>query len=492
MIARPVRTAYGLLFFLCFFLLLSSGRVASSDAGQQLQVATMLALTGRMSDDGSPGGPATPGWVLAPNGRRYQAHDIGNIALMLPAAWIGGHLSHAPVAEQIVNPPVVARVGTAIACSCLAALGCWWMLRLFLLYFDTRTAFLLSLAFPLTTTFLAYSRAAWDVLGASCFVCGVLFYSAAVLAGVSARRDAVLLALSVALACSFRYSLGPFIVPAAALILWTARRELTSAAAGGAVAVFAIVMLPTFIYNAIRTGSMLRPATAAAYYIEGQNALTGNVLGGLSGLLLSPNRGLFVFCPVLLLALFLPLVWRQLRRDQGILVGAYGVASVGYLFLVAKLVNWGTFGWGPRYLVPVLPVLFAASALVAVRIWPRAKAVVLVLATVSLLLNLPAAVVNWHLVTTYFPGASDQYARRPYQLAGGWRALAMGVTGHDLPAPDESRADTVRATTGVFPDLLLARLARQSTASALAAVMLFLGGAAGAIGGARGLFDETA
>ncbi len=72
--------AYVLLFFLCFFVLFSSGRIASSDAGQQLQASVMLALTGQLGDDGGAAGPSDETWVRGPNGRRYQAHDIGNLA----------------------------------------------------------------------------------------------------------------------------------------------------------------------------------------------------------------------------------------------------------------------------------------------------------------------------------------------------------------------------------------------------------------------------
>ena len=485
-----VPSAYGLLFFLCFFILLSSGRIASSDAGQQRQVAVMLALTGRMGDDGAPGGPVTPGWVHAPNGRWYQAHDIGNVALMLPAAWIGGHLSRASAAEQIVSPPAVSRVGASLASACLAALGCWWLFRLFTLDLQPATAFAASLAFPLTTTFMAYSRAAWDVLGACCFMCGVLYYSAALLRGIRPLRSAVLLAVALACACSFRYSLAPFIVPAAAAVLWLARRSPGAHAAASGVA-FASLMLPTFAYNFVRTGSPLRPATASPVYLEGPNALTGDMLHGLYGLFASPNRGLFVFSPVLLTALALPLVWRRLTREQRVLIGAYGAGVAGYVLLVSKLVNWGAFGWGPRYLVPVLPVLFAAAVLAAANVSAKMRVAVFLLAACSVVLMLPTAVVNWHMATTDFAGAADSEARRPYQLVAGWRALVMGLQGEDLPVPAGSRGDSLRATTGVFPDLWLARLARQSSAFTVLALILFAAGVTLAAGAVRGILAST-
>jgi hypothetical protein len=41
-----------LAFFLCFFFLLSSGRIASQDAGQQLQASMLLAVSGGVGDGG--------------------------------------------------------------------------------------------------------------------------------------------------------------------------------------------------------------------------------------------------------------------------------------------------------------------------------------------------------------------------------------------------------------------------------------------------------
>ena len=354
--------AYVLLFFLCFFVLLSSGRIASSDAGHQLQASVMLAVTGHLGDDGRSGGPANDAWVRAPNGRLYQAHDIGNVALMFPAAWIGSRLSPASPSEDMQNPPALSRVVVSLTGAVVATLGCYWLYRLFALYYDTRAAFLLSLAFPTTTIFIAYARAAWDVLPAAALVCGVLYYSAALLRGVSPERSAVMIALTLGAACSFRFSLAPFIAPAVFGVVAARRRVLMPRAIVISAVVLAVVMLPSLAYNTIRTGSPLRPATATVQYLQSNNALTGSIPHGLVGLFVSPNRGLFTYSPVLLFAFALPFLWKRLPADQRILLIWYGGGAFAYTLLIAKMVNWGAFGWGPRYLLPVLPVVFFAAA----------------------------------------------------------------------------------------------------------------------------------
>jgi hypothetical protein len=460
-----------LVFFLCFFFLFSSGRIASQDAGQQLQASVLLATSGGLGDDGGGGGPADASWVRAPNGRLYQAHDIGNVILMLPAAWLGARLSSAPAAEDILNPPALSRAGASLACAALAALGCFWMFRLFSLQWPIRTAFLLASAFPSTTIFMAYTRAAWDVLGGCCLVCGVLYYSARLLRGERALSSALLLAATTALASSFRFSLAPFLAPAACVVLVLARERIPRHAIVASAAVFAAAILPSLAYNFVRTGSPARPATATPQYLNGVNALTGSVLHGLYGLFLSPNRGIFLFSPILLLSLAGLIRWRSLSREQRLLLAVYGAAVASYILLISKMANWGAFGWGPRYLVPVLPVMFLATACGLTWLWQIARPAVLALAIASAVITIPPALVNWHLATTSFTGAERPDAPVPAQQRAAWTALAWGIQGRPLPLPPNATADTLRATTSEFPDLFLWRLAHLSTAGMICALV---------------------
>jgi hypothetical protein len=460
-----------LAFFLCFFFLFSSGRIASQDAGQQLQVAVLLATTGALGQDARDAGPADASWVRAPNGRFYQAHDIGNIVLMLPGAWLGARLSAASDSDDILNPPALSRAGASLACAAIAALGCFWMFRLFSCFWPVRTAFLLSVAFPATTIFMAYSRAAWDVLGGCCFMCGVLYYSARLLRGDRIGASALMLAATTALVCSFRFSLAPFLVIGAGVVFVAARQRLTLRLVLSSACVFCGVIFPSLVYNFVRTGSPVRPATATAQYLDGVNALTGNMLYGLYGLFLSPNRGIFLFSPILLLAVVTVIKWERLDRELRQLLSIYGAAAACYVLLISKMANWGAFGWGPRYLMPVLPLMFLAAACGLMLAWPARRRAVLALAALSALLTVPPAIVNWHLATTSFAGAADPDAPTAAQQRAAWSALVRGVQGQALPVPPNAAADSLRATTSEFPDLFLWRLARISAMGVSAAVI---------------------
>lgn len=91
-------------------------------------------------------------------------------------------------------------------------------------------------------------------------------------------------------------------------------------------------------------------------------------LDGIAGLLVSPNRGLFIFTPVAVLGA-IGLVWQFLSRDgRDPVLLPFGIAALVHLVLSGTYFDWwGGWSFGPRYLTDVLPIL----ALAAVTIWPR-------------------------------------------------------------------------------------------------------------------------
>jgi hypothetical protein len=75
----------------------------------------------------------------------------------------------------------------------------------------------------------------------------------------------------------------------------------------------------------------------------------------LYGLLLSPGKGLVFYSPTLLLALpGLPALWRRERAATGFVLGLL----LAYLGLYSAHELWyGGLCWGPRFLVPLIPLL---------------------------------------------------------------------------------------------------------------------------------------
>ena len=92
------------------------------------------------------------------------------------------------------------------------------------------------------------------------------------------------------------------------------------------------------------------------------------VLDGLWRLTVGANKGLFLYFPLALLA-----VWglARLARERRALALALGGFSLFLLVTTAAWWSWdGTSGWGPRLLVPLVPVLAALAVVGAVAIPP--------------------------------------------------------------------------------------------------------------------------
>ncbi len=84
------------------------------------------------------------------------------------------------------------------------------------------------------------------------------------------------------------------------------------------------------------------------------NTFQTSLATGLFGFLFSPGKSVFLFAPPLAVA-FAGL-YRLARRDRGLAVLA-GVTPIVYLLFYARYTQWeGGYCFGPRYLLPVIPL----------------------------------------------------------------------------------------------------------------------------------------
>ena len=100
-------------------------------------------------------------------------------------------------------------------------------------------------------------------------------------------------------------------------------------------------------------------------YFGAGRAHSTSVLQALSGLLVSPNRGLLIFCPWVLAAWFAAVrSWRPSAFDAQSVWPYLALALAGHVALVSMFPHWwGGFSFGPRFFALASPVL----ALLAVR-----------------------------------------------------------------------------------------------------------------------------
>ncbi|HEV3470533.1 MAG TPA: hypothetical protein VG148_14515 [Pyrinomonadaceae bacterium] len=470
----------------CFYLLTCAGRMASSDSYTQLQASVLLVSTGRVAAEDTR--PHQYAWVVGPGGGSYQAHDPGNIILFIPAAVVavlaGGD-------DAFRDVPLAARVAAALTYALVGAACVAALYRALAIVLSERAALAAAALAACATPLWVYTRSTLDVLPAALGTALTMWAVLAHAAGrVTAVRAAALAALAAALAGWFRVSVLPFVAAPAAVTLITHARGARLRAAAVFASVLAACMAPVLAYNYVRTGNPFVLATMLPQYAH-QNGFAGEFATGLYGLFVSPNRGLFVFAPWLALAL-VPFGLRRLPARLRFAAVAFLFGAAAYALVIAGLRQWTKPEWGPRYLVPVIPVFALHAAVAAVWLWrTRRRPAVVAPAVLSLAFTLPAGVVNYSYVVTSFPGAHAPLAGSPRQIIGSYDALWRGLTGREPLGPAEVREDPERAPGLRFPDLWLARLYERGGIFRAAALILTLTLLTGLVWGVRRLALRT-
>jgi hypothetical protein len=113
-----------------------------------------------------------------------------------------------------------------------------------------------------------------------------------------------------------------------------------------------VVVVPFVWYNLWLYHAILPP-----YFSPQKIGATVHLLEGLAGTLISPSRGLLVYSPVFLFAVFGMML--ALRRAEGRLLNVILVAVVvTHWFVISSFPDWyGGHCYGPRYFTDVVPFL---------------------------------------------------------------------------------------------------------------------------------------
>jgi hypothetical protein len=424
----------------------ASGRTVAFDARSQLTQAVHFCSTGQIAARHKLSGDFVPKDFNAASGAWYDANDIGGTLLMLPAACAStlvgarnpGHpsgLTTIAKAGSSLTFALVGGIGAALVFLTLARLlgdrrGWWW-----------------TIAFLFTTAYLAYVKGVWNVLPAATAVAGLMY---AVSCQFPARdgpesgvpgevghpgRILAGAATGIGLASLCRYSLLPFLLIASGFALWPTLRRATWSQRLGALGLLVLLLLPDLWFNALRSGRFWVPGESAPQFIVIH--ITPHYLVSTLGMFFGIQRGLFFYAPACLLGYIatLALGWRAHGYARIAWLGVLAT-SVAYAITVVLLHNWYVYGWGPRYLVPLMPVLFVATAVACER---RTIPRVVAYASIAFgaLTQFPVAFTNWHALLAVV----GVEGRAPDGIVGLWRAFLRGIrTGQSFGSSEAHRA----------------------------------------------------
>lgn len=420
----------GVLAFLAY-VLTGGGRIVGSDEVTMLELSRAM-LHGRLD---VPAGATLDG----PDGRHYTKNAAGQAVIALPLVAAGEVIAAASGLDGVRRDLAVRFV--------VSFFNAWVMaLLLGVFYAAARTLGAGPRAALTATLMLGFATPLW--VYAKSFMAEPLqglglLLALAGSARAEDRRARTLAAIGLFLAISVKASMLPIALLCVTPLL-VARPPRESLGIGVALA---LAVVGHLVYNAARFGNPLETgygaqATPAAY--------TTPLLVGLYGLLISSGKGVMWFAPPLWRALR---GWRAMWRRPPIARRA----AVGALLAgAAALVIYGTFehwagdgSFGPRYLVPLLPVAFLAVAFSLERASKMARAFTVALGALGLLVQLGG-------VSIHFGAQMREAGDYPYTLAlsdprfmsdshfnprfspilGHWRMLARNIAEHahgDVP-----------------------------------------------------------
>jgi hypothetical protein len=322
------------------------------------------------------------------DGLLYAKKGITPSLLLLPLTVLSHSLPFLPVraAALLLNP--IITVLTAVLLYSLARM----------LNYQPRTAFLAALTYGLATFALVYTA---TLFGEP--VAGLLLLAALTACQHYRTRPtttALLIAgstLGLAIGVNTTYALMAPLLGCYALGIDPRRWRISRIAALAAPVFVAVGLL--LLYNLARFGS---PLDSGYNFAEGEG-FTSPFSLGVFGLLLSPYRGVFWFNPILLLVI--PgglLLWRRSRPLTAIIL----IASLTQIVTYASWWSWhGGIVWGPRFLLPVIPLLVILLLPVIDRVVISAKwgLVFALLFSLSLFIQLIAAAFSMipHVIYLY-------------------------------------------------------------------------------------------
>ncbi|MEW5982150.1 MAG: glycosyltransferase family 39 protein [Acidobacteriota bacterium] len=199
-------------------------------------------------------------------------------------------------------------------------------------------------------------------------------------------------------------------------------------------------------YNAARFGSPF----ATGYERDPTPAVGSSVGAGLWGLLVSPGTSLILYSPVVVPAL--AALWFLRRREPRLAWTAAGLC-LAFLLFYAQLGNFaGGRSYGPRYLVPLLPMLCALLAVGMRSFSAGCRRLAVGICLISAAVQLPGVVVDFSKVRLEY--ALRTPGRTYEAVMNEWRSCPLVL---NIRAAVQTAPRVARHLTGREPMPVIAR-----------------------------------
>lgn len=395
------------LFFLSVYALTGQGSIQSADG------KIMYLLTQAMVENQSVSFSEQVTLADSP-GPQYSKYGLGMSVLAVPFYLLGKVLSFL----LGIEPSLATQFCVSMINSIITALSCLMVFRFAVerFNFSLRTGWLLSLGFGLSTIAWHYSEDFMSEPAATLFLLLSVYFVTAV-DPAQRKRDLVwagtFLALAVFCRLAVLVALPGFIFYQ--WMVWSQSKEknvkeLVMDLVRPAIPVIAVLVI-VMIYNFLRFENPLE---------TGYEKFTGRFWVGLLGILFSSGKSLFLFNPLTVLGC---LAFVNLIKEQRKTAFLFGWLVMSHLILFSSWYSWqGGMGWGPRFMLVILPYLILPVGFLLREHKHVIKAPFLAAIVLGIVIQLPSVTVN--------------IARYYYEMG-----QKFGTMGHDkiLFSPQDSQ-----------------------------------------------------
>jgi hypothetical protein len=144
--------------------------------------------------------------------------------------------------------------------------------------------------------------------------------------------------------------------------------------------------------NRLRFGNPIE----SGYGSEASQFVVSQIEWTVPKLLVSFDKGLFVFCPVLILGFF---GWIPFFRKCPYEAALCAMIILVYILMAGAWYGWGGgWCWGPRFLVPTIPILLLPAAFWLDKLSRSRIGVAIFLTAVSIICQIPGVLVSDHQI----------------------------------------------------------------------------------------------
>jgi hypothetical protein len=292
--------------------------------------------------------PELPWFLQRINGRIVSAYPpwAGVLALpvyLLPV--VGGLSSQSPWIEDLEK----------LAATLITALSVVLLLGALRRLTNEKIAWLIAIIYAFgTSSFSSSSQALWQHGPSQLFLALTIYW---LVRGIDAPKFSAYAGFALASASICRPSNALMAIPIAAYVFLKRRDQSVG---------FILAALPPallfMIYNMYYNGSPLKMGFAigmvdpSRLWSLGSHLFRTPLAEGLTAVLVSPSRGLFIYSPILLgCVVGIVMVWKDPKQ---VLLKYLSLAPLLMVLLTAKWSNWwGGGSFGPRLLADVTPIL---------------------------------------------------------------------------------------------------------------------------------------